>query len=70
MKVPRTNDGLAEYMQKHGMVKTPAIFEAFRAVDRGDFATPSLAQVCPSLPTPPSPPALKPLALLLAVCTQ
>lgn len=45
MKPARSNDDLVEYMQKHGMVKTPAILEAFRAVDRGDFATPHLGQV-------------------------
>lgn len=46
MKPARSNDDLVEYMQKHDMVKTPAILEAFRAVDRGDFATPHLGQVC------------------------
>lgn len=46
MKPARSNDDLVEYMQKHGMVKTPAVLEAFRAVDRGDFATPHLGQVC------------------------
>lgn len=45
MKLPRSNDELVSHMKKHGMVKTPAIIEAFRAVDRGDFATPSLGQV-------------------------
>ncbi|CAM9316890.1 unnamed protein product [Pylaiella littoralis] len=45
MKLARSNDELVEYMKKHGMVKTPAILEAFRAVDRGDFATPHLGQV-------------------------
>ena len=45
MKLPRSNDDLVEYMKKHGMVKTPAILEAFRVVDRGDFATPHLGQV-------------------------
>lgn len=45
MKLPRSNDELVAYMKKHGMVKTPAIMEAFRAVDRGDFATPNLGQV-------------------------
>lgn len=48
MKLARNNDDLVEYMKKHGMVKTPAILEAFRAVDRGDFATPHLGQVCMS----------------------
>ncbi len=45
MKLPRSNNDLVEYMKKHGMVKTPAILDAFRAVDRGDFATPHLGQV-------------------------
>ncbi|CBN75207.1 conserved unknown protein [Ectocarpus siliculosus] len=45
MKLPRSNDELVAYMKKHGMVKTPAIIEAFRAVDRGDFATPNLGQL-------------------------
>lgn len=45
MKLPRSNDELVAYMKKHSMVKTPAIIEAFRAVDRGDFATPNLGQV-------------------------
>ncbi|CAN0162599.1 unnamed protein product [Hapterophycus canaliculatus] len=45
MKLPRSNNDLVEYMQKHGMVKTPAILEAFRAVDRGHFATTHLGQV-------------------------
>ncbi|CAN0159377.1 unnamed protein product, partial [Ectocarpus fasciculatus] len=45
MKLPRSNDELVSHMKKHGILKTPAILEAFRAVDRGDFATPSLGQV-------------------------
>lgn len=51
MKLPITNNDLVEHMQKHGMVKTPAIMEAFRAVDRGDFATALLRQVCRILAT-------------------
>ncbi|CAM9237823.1 unnamed protein product [Ascophyllum nodosum] len=45
MKLPRNNNEFVDYMKKHGMVKTPAILEAFRAVDRGDFATPDLSHV-------------------------
>lgn len=42
---PTANDDLVEYLQKQGIVNTPAVLEAFRAVDRGDFATPNLRQV-------------------------
>lgn len=45
MKSPVNNDDLVEYLQKQRIVETPAILEAFRAVDRGEFATPSLRQV-------------------------
>lgn len=46
MKLLRSNEDLVEFLEKEDLVETPAILEAFRAVDRGQFVTPRLRQVC------------------------
>lgn len=45
MKYSTTNDELVAYLKKQEIISNPTVLEAFRAVDRGDFATPNLRQV-------------------------
>lgn len=45
MKDLDTNEGLVENLRKEEHLRTPEILDAFRAVDRADFASPTLRTV-------------------------